>query len=320
MKAYVIGSSALHYWRRVCQIEIPEDFLLAKSLLDCPTTPVDLKSLGLERMGFGKDPVHLMVPDAGCRVSRTTYRYSVFPGALPDRAFHRINDRVFVASPEFCILQAASTLPVIRCLELCMELCGTYALVPENENGFVTRDKQLTSVDLIRSFINSAEGARGVRKAAALARYLQDGSRSPMETREYLLFCLPRKYGGYGLPKAQLNYRIELTSEEHAVARRKYFVCDMCWPKLKVVVEYDGDASHSTREARSNDAVKKNILTAKGYAVYTITGNEISDCARTKQLAESIARGLNYRLQKFPADWDDRHRGLRKELFRSLHR
>lgn len=280
--------------------------------------PADLAKLELEYLGFGRKPIHLMVPETKYRVSKTFYKYSIFTGALPKGAFRKLNDHVFIASPEFCTIQAALAYTPVRLIELCMELCGTYSLVPEEDYGFTTHNDQLSSVDSLLSFVKPMRRIQGANRVMSAIRFLQDGARSPMETREYLLFCLPKHRGGYGLPKAELNYQIDLDEEKQNIAGRKYFVCDMCWPERKVVVEYDGDRDHSSREARSNDAIKKNMLTNMGYTVFTITANEINDIEKTKQIVKSIAKSLNHRLQGLPKDWNDRHRHLRKELFKSM--
>lgn len=199
-----------------------------------------------------------------------------------------------------------------------MELCGTYALVPESMRGFTTRDYQLTTVEEAQKFLRHAPGSRKSRRLAPLLRLMQNGARSPMETREYLLACLPRRYGGYGLPKAQLNHRIELLPEERRVSKRGYFECDMCWPDHKVVIEYDGHADHESRDDRARDASKRNVLLARGYRVFTVTGEQICDAASFDSIMRDVATCLHYRMRDFPIDWTKRREELRMGLFKSM--
>ena len=201
-----------------------------------------------------------------------------------------------------------------------MELCGTYALVPESVRGFTSREYPLTTQEELESFLQCIPGSRAARYLDAALGLMQNGSRSPMETREYLLLCLPKRYGGYGLPKPQLNYRIDLGPEERRVSRRRYFECDICWPQQMVVMEYDGHDDHESREDRSRDAVKRNMLLARGYKVFTVTGKQICDAAAFDRLVRDIVADLGHRLKSFPSDWALRRDALRKELFKSLSR
>lgn len=320
MRAYVVDSSALHLWRR----DMRGQSLLKKeafdALSDCPTSPKELASLKLSELELGNAPVRLMVPSKELRISRRLYSYSVQPHALPENAFRQLTAHICIASPELCLLESASKLSLFQLIELCMELCGKYALVPEAQRGCISRNYQLTSAKSIDRFLQGVSHIHGIKKLRRAVQFARDGSRSPMETREYLFTCLPKRLGGYGLPPATLNARIDLSPAERRVAKRQYLECDECWPEQRVVVEYDGHNDHESRENRARDAVKRNILIARGYDVFTVTGKQICDVHAFDKVIRDISRRIGFRLRDFPLDWEQRRSVLRQELFMSLSR
>lgn len=318
MKAYVIGSSALYFWRRGSQTLSVLRSPVLTILDDCPTTRKELEELQLESLEFGGSPIRLMVPTDRFRLLRALFKYSVQSQALPADCFRRFSASICIASPELCLLESQSAYSRFRLMELAMELCGRYALVPEAPRGFVPRDYQLATVDSIRTFAKRIPHINGSRRLLDICKYIKDGSRSPMETREYLLACLPKRYGGYGLPRPLLNVRIELSPDEQREVGRKYLECDEHWEKEHVVIEYDGHDDHESREARAKDALKRNLLTSRGYQVFIITGKQILDENAFDAVMRNVASSLGYRLRKFPEDWSARRASLRKELFASL--
>lgn len=318
MSAYIVGSSALYFWRRC-----PYEHRLLKNfvpdpLADCPVSYMQVQDIDLDVARFGPAPIHLMAPSHDLRISKTQYKYTVCKKTLPNTAFRRLSASICIASPDLCLLQSMVAYSRLRFMELCMELCGKYALVREAPYGFISRDHQLTSLDAVRLFASQVKGARAFSEIRSLLEHLQEGSRSPMETRAYLFMCLPKRWGGYKLPKPVLNMRIQLSKEEQGLANRRYFECDMCWPEERLVVEYDGHENHAERNDRNRDSVKRNILISKGYTVYTLTGGQIGSTQAFEKVVREIARLLGYRLQGFPEDWVERRRDLRNELFVSM--
>lgn len=318
MRIYVVGSSALYFWRRCAFAHRLLSSFVPDPLSDCPVSCKQLEEPDLCIERFGPAPLHLMVPDHDLRISKKRYKYSVSNRPYPETAFLQLDESICLASPELCLLQSMKAYPPVRFMELCMEVCGKYSLMKEDPRGFVTRDYPLASLEGIRSLAAQTQSIRGFAQTRVLLQDLAEGSRSPMETRTYLLMCLPKRMGGYGLPKPELNMRISLSKEEQRFAERRYFECDMCWPEAKVVVEYDGHEDHADRYSRNRDSKKRNVLISKGYTVFTITGGQLRDARAFGTIVCEIARLLGYRLQGFPQDWAERRIGLREELFVSM--
>lgn len=319
MKAYVTGSSALHFWRRTPRSKALLAKHVADPLSDCPTSPDVLSDIKLESLDLGSAPIRLMVPAEELRVSRRKYKYSVQRHTLPESAFCQIESHTCVASPELCLLEASRYYSKQRLMELCMEMCGKYAIVPETQRGYISRDHQLATTQSIRAFLKCLPPyIHGAKKLNCVIEHIQDGSRSPMETREYLLMCLPKRLGGYGLPRAKLNLHVDLTPEERRMTKRRHLECDMCWPDKQVIVEYDGHDDHESRDDRAHDAAKRNVLISRGYDVFTITGKQICNKRTFHELICDISQCLDFRLRAFPENWREKHLLLRQEIFASM--
>lgn len=318
MKVYVIGSSALYFWRHCPRAQALLKADVHDPLNDCPLSSAELDALDIPFELFGNRPLRLMVPSGDLRFARRRYKYSIYSRPLPAHAFKQLGENICVASPELCLLQSQTVYPTDRLMELIMELCGRYALDAEAVRGFVSREYQLATIDSVRDFLECTPGVPGKRNLLDVCRFVKENSRSPMETREYLLACLPKRLGGYALPFPELNARLDLSPDERRAAKRKYIECDMCWEDQKVVVEYDGHDDHESREDRHRDALKRNLLIARGYRVFTVTGRQILDTEAFDTVIHEIAKSIGYRMKSYPEGWDIRRARLRANLFTSL--
>lgn len=318
VNVYVAGSSALFYWRRNLLSCKPLKKHVLAPLSDCPIDARQLRDLDIDNGRFGPAPIHLFVPTHELRVSKRLYTYSIRGKNLPETAFRHVEKGICLASPEYCLIQAACVFSRFKLLELCMEICGKYALIKESERGFTPRDYPLASVQSIAKFLQTMKSEPGVLAVQRILPFAADGSRSPMETRTYLLMCLPKRLGGYGLPKPEINKRIDLKPEERSIAKRSYFECDFCWPDQKVVIEYDGQQDHSSRLDRDRDSTKRNILLSKGYTIYTITAGQIASAESLDRIVREIAKLIGHRFFRFPKAWVEQRDELRRELFLSM--
>lgn len=318
MRAFVNGSSALFFLRRHTRGNSMLESIAYEPLSDCPSSSEELKRLGLQACLFGVPPIRLMVCRAEERFMRKTFNYTIPHFKLPWDSFIQVDEHACVARPELCLLQAFSAYSAPGFLELCMEFCGTYALIKEKQRGFITRDFQLATVDSLSDFARRCHSYKINRDIVPLFKYIAEGANSPMETREYLLMCLPKKMGGYGLPKASLNMQINLSEEEQFIAQCKYFKADMCWPDRKVIIEYDGHEDHESLNDRAYDARRRNILVQKGYTVFTMTGQQVCNAKVFDSVVRDVAHALGHRLKGFPENWPERRDGLRGELFKTM--
>lgn len=247
---------------------------------------------------------------------------------FPSGSFVKAGDEVFIESPELSFVRAASAMPLARAIEYGCELCGAYAMAPWSERGF--RDRAAVSTPArLRAFVLRAGGMKGAKRAQRAARYVVDGSASPMETVLYLLLCLPWNLGGYNIPKPVMNARVYLNKatcryggahrpdratsgphgefvdsvdDEHAYgwARKvgkRYRVCDLYWPDAHLAVEYDSSDYHALRSRISSDAVRRNELEERGEMVITVTFGQVKNPEAMEVVARQVSKRLGRQLR-----------------------
>ena len=68
---------------------------------------------------------------------------------------------------------------------------------------------------------------------------------------------------------------------------------DFAYPELKLAIEVDGFAAHSTVDAFRRDRVRQNALVAAGWTVLRFTWPEVDACApQVGQTIRSARRGI----------------------------
>ena len=73
-------------------------------------------------------PINLMVSTQNVKRKSSFFQPRVYAGKTPDGCFASISDGLAVSSPPFCFFQMAGELPLVKLIELGLELCGTYSL------------------------------------------------------------------------------------------------------------------------------------------------------------------------------------------------
>ena len=137
---------------------------------------------------------------------------------------------------------------------------------------------------------------------------------SPYETILYLFLCLPRKLGGYGLPKPVANQPIAPKSREaHLVAQHNFYP-DLFWPDKQLIVEYDSFKHHSTPKKTEHDARRRNDLESIGYRVMIANRSIVSSAALFSQFADNVRRELGMRSRPETAHCRDSRMQLRRLL------
>ena len=168
------------------------------------TTRADIDGLASFGLGYLAKPVHLLVPSSECRIRCADARCHVRSGPFPARSFLPIDEGTFSSSPELAFVQMAEVLDCPRLVKLGDELCGIYGIETVGIVDF-DRTSPFTTVKRLERFLLKAECMPGLVKARKAVRHIAPGSASPMETAIVLLFCLPPRLGGYGLPRPVMN-------------------------------------------------------------------------------------------------------------------
>lgn len=319
MRAFISHETALVYWRQHFPLdsELGRPARISKAQT-CAYRKSDVFECVPETFRIPDAPVDVVLFDSGDRRLSKQVSCCVWSTVIPQGAFHRVGE-MYVSSPEFVFLQMASKLTLRQLVALGCELCGTYALLPENNthpmaiDEYPTRVAPLTSVDKIQRFVEKASKARGRAKALRALRYVIDGSRSPMETMTYMLLCLPPKLGGYGFPKLVMNAEIKLDEEGRLIAQRRSCWGDLCWPDEGLDIEYHGDVHVGASQMKS-DVGRELGIEHMGWHVITVTSSQVFDLERFEVVAKEAASHLKKRLYAQFMGATQERQALRDEL------
>ena len=309
MAFYLTLESAADFWRLVYNPHrVPDATRAISPKADASGNSSRLRELlpswaddDFAQMEGGK--YHLIVNDRISRHHSSHACFHLWKGPFPQGSFYRVNDEVFVASPEFAFLHMASVCSLSQLVAYGCEICGRYAFDPREERGFRMRDAPLTSARKIKRFLESAENVRGKAKALQAVELVIEGNESPMETLTALLLCLPCRYGGYGLPKLTANVTVPLTREAYAILHQRECRIDLLWEKAKLAVEFLGKHDHDEESAFERDRKRTNALAEMGYEVIELTNEQVRDWEAFELIARRIARLTGKRVAP-------QHRGL----------
>lgn len=313
-RLYVSHDSALHYWR-----SNPPAYVLdglsqkIRKLQGCPSSIEESQSMILSESEFGPWPIDVLVPPKARRIDSDRLRHHVQTSDLPAHSLCPLHGGVHVVSPELCFLQVCATRPKIEAFEIGMELCGTYALRPDTIENEAKRDYALVDAPHFQQSVERWSGLRGLAAARDVANYLTNGSASAMETKLYLLLCLPQKYGGYNLARPELNPALELPFSAKETLRQNIVKPDMLWAKAKVVVEYDGSYHDDARQA-ARDALRKSVFETMGFTVFTFKRWHVYDPLVFDEMARSLAKKLGKRIRPLTTKQALARDVLRKQL------
>ena len=317
--------SALEYWRLYGYSKI--NYSVRQRLNGFPVdVPKYSKVRGELPTGLSLPINYVVGSQSAKRKSRLVYA-RVHTGPIPEGCIFDIGGGLSVSSPPLCFFQMACELPLVKLIELGLELCGTYSLPavndysPGTENVDKTRyDRpKLTEIKTLKAFTARMKEAGGQKKASRALRYIADGSGSPMETIMIMLLTLPYKLGGYGLTMPGLNKRIEPKNKIKGGAdkdrsRNPNYKCDLFWPKAKLAIEYDSDFYHTGADRIASDSKKRFDLMALGITVVSVTSRQLRSKGEFENIARLVARKLGKRLQHKNPQFSEANRKLRSLL------
>jgi len=328
MDIIISNKSALEYWRTHANVEID-----AAARVRRKRQPASLpKTFEIhDKVPTGlSNPINIMVGSKTIRRKSTIYRPCVYTGPTPDWSFVSVGNGMAVSAPPFCFFQMAGVLPLVKLIQLGFELCGSYSLPIEDDYRPWAEDEEtaekpaektiydhprLTDTKALKAFVSRMEGVSGQKKASRALRYIADGSASPMETVLAMLLTLPYKLGGYGLPMPELNKRVENKKPVMRRRDKKYYVCDLLWPKENIAIEYDSESFHANFESMKADSDRRLDLVALGINPLNVTSRLVKDIVAFDYFAKTLARELGKRLRYKEPEFLKARRELRKILF-----
>ncbi|MCR5582703.1 MAG: hypothetical protein K6F70_03705 [Eggerthellaceae bacterium] len=106
---------------------------------------------------FKRDHPDLLISDIDAlvrnkeRSHKTGVAFHTCQKPLPDRSFYILNEGIYVASPELCLMQLARKYTTAQTAKLAMEMCGSYAIDVFDEDGFGKR-MPLTNAQKLKAY------------------------------------------------------------------------------------------------------------------------------------------------------------------------
>jgi len=199
----------------------------------------------------------------------------------------------------------AGEYPFAKIIALGTELCGSYSL-PAKSLTAADQDAceqptydipELTNIRKLKAFVSRMKWWPGYRQAIKALRYVADDSASPMETVLLILLTLPYRYGGYGLPKPEMNGRIYPEKRAKKFSGREFYRGDLLWRKAGVVAEYNSDLEHASPERIAKDAIRRSDLDLCGILEVTVTKGQIKNLKLLHNVAKQIAKRMGRQLR-----------------------
>lgn len=194
-----------------------------------------------------------------------------------------------------------------RAAQVLTDFMGTYryvpAMTPEDAPSVSYHTKPLISPEAFAEYLVKMGSSRGIERARAVAAAAFAGAASPMETALALLLTLPTHMGGFGLPRPNLNWEIDVNPEQRPVVSQAHITPDLCWPNDRVAVEYYGWEEHFCAGPNkvAGDMTRINSLSALGWTGFQVTFNNVKTLAGISLLARQIAHALGIALKE-PTD------------------
>lgn len=316
-------------------------------------------AVDLAAYGITTSPVDLLVPKASQRSRGKLAHFHAWNPNVPAHALLRLEETLFVSTPEFVLLQMAgkhtrnapiadklaaelherkdayaregidkpvpyddpfawhSRLIELEMILVAMEFMGSYRL---GSTDVPTRYqlKPIMTKARVDQFVSDIPRMYGRNRLNATMDYALPQSASPMETALALLLSLPEQFGGYGLPKPELNRKLPVPSHEHLWTGGLSITPDLLWENAKLVIEYDSNEEHGGAGPRklADDATRANVLASMGYSVLRVTTLNIMSSGEIDRLARLVAGKLGVAL----AETDEVLRLRRNKLHEVLVR
>ena len=320
MGLFISHQSALEYWR--IHYDAPQKGTSRRNAM-LPDTPAKTDLLQAESLKVLSRPLHVMLGSQSARRVHRQVVQHIYGGKTPAGCFVSVGEGIMITSPEFCFLQLADELPLVKLIELGYELCGTYSMpvsldsakgAGQPARGFNLR-LPITSTKKLKAFLEQVPGVKGHKKAVRALRYIADGAASPMEAKLAILLTLPYKLGGYHFPAPELNSRIIPAKTAKRGASKGHYACDLFWPDYDLAVEYDSDTYHTGPERIAADSKKRNALALMGITVITVTKEQVYSIVELEKVVHVLAGNMGRRLWNDNPGFGATHRELRKLLF-----
>lgn len=313
MAIYFIGKSALAFWRaqrinpRFDPKPSPKTY--SGSTFDNAKEIENIASEVLPKNA----PIEVAVGVSTSRCNTAGILRFRDPSLNVPGAYHQILPHVFVASPATTFIQLSKVLRKESLVLLGYELCGSYSISQCAEFGFEACEPVLNS-DELKLLVSKFTGRNGIKLARWAANHITDGAASPMESRLAILLTLPKRSGGFGLPKPRINKTIQLPPTAKSFNKTSTLRPDFLWETQQVALEYDSALWHSSEKAYIHDSERRNLFNSLGISSISVTRDEIKNEEKMFVIVQGLHRLLGIRYRHPTQAFFKEHRKLRRNL------
>ena len=308
MELYVTGRSAIRIWKSLSAgvanagqlFTMPEEHTpkLSRPEANALAEEFDLVL-----------PINVAVKKAKNRRNSSRLACTCYGASSDKYQYLQVREGLYIARPEACLMQLATTCSTVDLAFLASELCACYSI----EADEIHKREPVCTKQGIVEYLAECHNAHGQAGLERIIPYILEGSISPMQSVLALMLCLPVRWGGYGFAMPQLNSSIEVPALS---IDAEMYNCspDLLWPARKLVVQYEG-ARWGTDWERSVSAQRMhNDLVAAGYTVLEMSDDQLLSTGVMDGLAAYIARIL----RKSAPALDEAAVALRRELRQEL--
>ena len=274
------------------------------------------------------DPIHAFVGDCSKATSTKRFVTHTFGKPIENGGFLNLGHDVCICTPNLTFMQMATQVDLIDAIRIGMEFCGYYSRwrmePPRMGNPYYRAPAEVRACTFelppvmhasrAQSFVGRLAGYRGAVGARAALRWVLDCSASPMETAVYLLLCLPKRLGGYGLPKPVLNPKLYVSNPDGLKERYP----DLFWEGVNIDIEYNSDAAHTGEWSRYRDSKREVELTVANVKVLPLTRPQLMNSDEFDAFAQGLRRMLGIRARSADLAWAYRRDELRRRLLANL--
>lgn len=313
-------ATSLEFWRQQYPLDRRPSPSTVQPPNDCAYNKADVLALcpswiTEETLRPTDGVLHALAFDAGHRRHANKVVTHVWSGQIPAGSFYLRGSNVYIESPEFIFLHAATILELPELIALGDELCGLYSFDDREERGFRKRTRPLLQKARLERYLQQAAGCPGCKLARQALRFIVERSASPMETFDEMTMCLPYRLGGYSLPVPVMNERVDLTDRGSRIARKRTCYLDMGYSAVFLDIEHHGKYDHSTAEEIDADRARVNGLKEMGFEVIELTADQVGDPIAYEYIIQRIAKRLGKRLRNDALGKTEARMALRKCLY-----
>ena len=245
----------------------------------------EARSYLFDAVGTVEDP-ELIVPEQRLRAKDGGGVVHVWRTDLPESSLWKVEEGIYVSSPEFTLLQQARELHFVRLCQMLGRYMGTHKAKRNVDGNQLALDVEpMTTEELLYHYLGMARGLYGTRAVREALRYTCPNAASPQETNLQLALCLPYAYHGFRLPRPEMNHVIPLDPATRRIHQADHLRVALYWDGFGL--EYQGEGH---RGQMGEDYGRLLALHEEGCEVWFVAKEQMRSAVQMDCIAREVAR------------------------------